>query len=133
MLPVQKCWEIVQFSKKNAKFMLTLMLKEKFIFLLQIQILHFKYIWNLHSLSLAWFFLIQNGLRPMWLCKKQDIQHSPFGICRCTQSICYINNKIYIIIAIFKIIVIFRCVRQFFECPWFIQLAFWITLYYHVI
>ena len=50
---------------KNAKFTLTLMSKEKLNFLLQIQILHFKYVWNLPSLSLARFFLIQNELRTM--------------------------------------------------------------------
>ena len=47
--------------------MLTLMSKEKLNFLLQIQILLFKYEWNLPSLSLAWFFLIQNELRTMWI------------------------------------------------------------------
>ena len=51
-----------QIFSKNAKFTLTLMSKENWIFLLQIQILHFKYVWNLHSLSLAWFFLIQDEL-----------------------------------------------------------------------
>ena len=45
--------------------MLTLMSKEKLNFLLQIQILHFKYVWNLPSLSLARFFLIQNELGTM--------------------------------------------------------------------
>ena len=49
---------------KNAKCTLTLMSKEKLIFLFQIQILTFKYVWNLPSLSLAQFFLIQNELRP---------------------------------------------------------------------
>ena len=42
------------------------MSKEKLNFLLQIQILHFKNIWNLPSLSLAQFFVIQNELRTMW-------------------------------------------------------------------
>ena len=41
------------------------MSKEKLNFLLQIQILHFKYVLNFPSLSLAWFFLIQNELRTM--------------------------------------------------------------------
>ena len=61
----QKAPKIVQFSKTNAKFMLTLMSKEKLNFLLQIQILHFKYVWTLPSLSLARFFLIQNELQTM--------------------------------------------------------------------
>ena len=37
----------------------------KLNFWIQIQFLHFKYAWNLPSLSLAWFFLIQNELRTM--------------------------------------------------------------------
>ena len=41
------------------------MSKEKVNSLLQIQILHFKYVWNLPSLSLAQFFLIQNELQTM--------------------------------------------------------------------
>ena len=69
MLPVQECSKRAKNSpifSKNAKFTLTLMSKEKLIFfLLQIQILHFKNIWNLPSLSLAQFFLIQNALRTM--------------------------------------------------------------------
>ena len=40
---------------KNTKFMLTLMSKEKLNFLSQIQILHFKCVWNLPSLSQAFF------------------------------------------------------------------------------
>ena len=35
-------------------------------FLSWIHILHFKYVWNLPSLSLARFFLIQNELRTIW-------------------------------------------------------------------
>ena len=53
-------------ASKNAKFMPTPISKEKLNFLLQIQVLHFKYVWNLPSLSLARFFLIQNELRTMW-------------------------------------------------------------------
>ena len=58
MLPVQECSKRAKNSpifSKNAKFTLTLMSKEKLNFLLQIQILHFKYVWNLPSLSLARF------------------------------------------------------------------------------
>ena len=65
MLPVQERSKRAKFSQKMPKFMLTLMSKEKLNFSLQIQILHFKYVWNLPSLSLAWFFLIQNELRTM--------------------------------------------------------------------
>ena len=54
-----------QISSKNATFILTLTSKEKLNFLLQIHILHFNYVWNLPSLSLAWFFLIQNELWTM--------------------------------------------------------------------
>ena len=50
-----------QIFSNNAKFTLTLMSKENWIFLLQIKILHFKYVWNLHSLSLARFFLIMDN------------------------------------------------------------------------
>ena len=64
VLPVQEWSKRTKFSQKNAKFMLTLMSKEKLNFLFQIQILTFKYVWNLPSLSLARFFLIQNELRP---------------------------------------------------------------------
>ena len=55
-----------QIFSKNAMLTLTLMSKEKLVFLFQIQILTFKYVWNLLSLSLAQFFLIQNELRTMW-------------------------------------------------------------------
>ena len=55
-----------QIFSKNANFTLTLMSMEKLNFLFQIQILTFKYVWNLPSLSLARFFLIQNELRTMW-------------------------------------------------------------------
>ena len=51
--------------KKSQIFSKTLMSKEKLNFLLQIQILHFNYVWNSPSLSLAWFFLIQNELPTM--------------------------------------------------------------------
>ena len=64
---------------KNAKFMLTLMSKEKLNFLLQIQILHFKYVWNLPSLSLARFFLIQNELRTICY-----VVHTDWGQGFCT-------------------------------------------------
>ena len=89
MLPVQECSKKDKNSpifSKNVKFTLTLMSKEKFIFLLQIQILHFKYVWNLPSMSLARFFLIQNELGTIW-----------FGSsCRiiCIASYPLINNKI---------------------------------------
>ena len=69
MLPVQECSKRAKNSpifSKNDKFMLTLMSKEKLNFLLQIQILHFKYVWNLPSLSLARFFLIRNESQTMW-------------------------------------------------------------------
>ena len=66
MLPVQECSKKSQIFSKNAMLTLTLMSKEKLIFLFQIQILTFKYVWNLLSLSLAQFFLIQNELRPGW-------------------------------------------------------------------
>ena len=56
-----------QIFSKNANFTLTLMSMEKLNFLFQIQILTFKYVWNLPSLSLARFFLIQNELRPGWI------------------------------------------------------------------
>ena len=50
------------------------MSKDKVNFLLQIQILHFKYVWNLPSLSLPQFFLIQNELRTMcWTPRPQSI------------------------------------------------------------
>ena len=49
VLPVQEWSKRTKFSQKNAKFMLTLMSKEKLNFLFQIQILTFKYVWNLPS------------------------------------------------------------------------------------
>ena len=69
---------------KNAKFTITLMSKEKLKFLLQFQILHFKYVWNLPSLSLTRFFLIQNELWTMWsmspflLLGKKEVIHATF-------------------------------------------------------
>ena len=47
---------------KNAKFTLRTS-KEKLNFLSKNQILHFKYVWNLSSLTLAWFILIHIELQ----------------------------------------------------------------------
>ena len=73
VLPVQECSKR---AKNSPIFSIKCQIhdnsdvQENLNFLLQIQILHFKYVWNLPSLSLARFYLIQNELRTMCPCSQ---------------------------------------------------------------
>ena len=69
----QKEPKIAKFSKKSAKYTLTMMSNYEINFLSWIHILNFKYVWNLPSLSLAWFFFNYIEFRTMCVTFQEEL------------------------------------------------------------